>query len=269
MVALKFLHAADEQHMVRRFMQEARAQSRRSPRSRQGPRGRRGRGLVYIAMQYVDGQALHQASPTLSINDKARLIKEAAEALHAAHQLEIIHRDVKPANIMLQRGRMGWRTPWSWTSTGARGRRQSGLTESGAMMGNACLHGPGAGARRQAGRWIAERMLWPGATLYALRRATAFGRDASRHHGARPERRTDVVAQHQPALPSALRPSSGKRLNKEPAQRYPSALVLAEAIWSVFCGNSRSSDAAPVCGIGCAGEPARTRSRPRPWQPWF
>ncbi|MEP7227927.1 MAG: serine/threonine-protein kinase [Gemmatimonadales bacterium] len=60
-------------------------------------------GLVYIVMKYVSGQSLEEllARGPLPIARVRHVLREAALALGHAHRRRIVHRDVKPANIML------------------------------------------------------------------------------------------------------------------------------------------------------------------------
>jgi len=60
-------------------------------------------GLVYIVMKYVPGQSLEEllAKGPLTISRVRHVLREAALALGHAHRRRIVHRDVKPANIML------------------------------------------------------------------------------------------------------------------------------------------------------------------------
>ena len=61
-------------------------------------------GLLYLAMEFVPGGSLSQrlADPdSLSLDDRIRIIAEVAEALGHAHERGVLHRDVKPANILL------------------------------------------------------------------------------------------------------------------------------------------------------------------------
>lgn len=62
--------------------------------------------ITYIVMQMVEGCSLAQLlerQGRLSANDAAALLAPIAEALNYAHQQEIVHRDVKPSNILLRR----------------------------------------------------------------------------------------------------------------------------------------------------------------------
>lgn len=62
--------------------------------------------ITYIVMQYVDGGTLKdklKASGPLSVGEAVKYVIQAAEGLGAAHKRNIIHRDVKPANMLLRK----------------------------------------------------------------------------------------------------------------------------------------------------------------------
>jgi eukaryotic-like serine/threonine-protein kinase len=62
-------------------------------------------GTVYIAMEYIEGQTLRQvlAQRALRTKEAIQFAVQIARALAAAHDVGILHRDVKPANIMVTR----------------------------------------------------------------------------------------------------------------------------------------------------------------------
>ena len=61
-------------------------------------------GLIYLAMEYVDGQSLasviEQQGP-LSPRRAAEIVRQTADALAVAHEVGLVHRDLKPDNILL------------------------------------------------------------------------------------------------------------------------------------------------------------------------
>jgi serine/threonine protein kinase len=70
-----------------------------------------GNGLVYFVMGYVDGESLGarlKRRGRLPVEEARRIMKETADALSAAHAMSVIHRDIKPDNILLEgtRGRV-------------------------------------------------------------------------------------------------------------------------------------------------------------------
>ena len=61
-------------------------------------------GVLYLAMEYISGGSLSQRladGMEFPIHDRIRILSEVADALAHAHQRGVIHRDVKPANILL------------------------------------------------------------------------------------------------------------------------------------------------------------------------
>src|SRR5215204_7789786 len=60
------------------------------------------RGLHFIAMELVEGKALSSLRGKVSLKELLSIVAQAAEALAAAHQSGIVHRDVKPDNVMVR-----------------------------------------------------------------------------------------------------------------------------------------------------------------------
>lgn len=105
-VAIKIPHAGkDESHYRSRFLREARAVSKLNHRNIATvyDMGETDDGRPYIVMELVSGQTLGDvlAGPGLSVARAVEVIREVAEALAEAHSHNIIHRDVKPSNVII------------------------------------------------------------------------------------------------------------------------------------------------------------------------
>jgi eukaryotic-like serine/threonine-protein kinase len=112
-VSIKFMHAhfARRQEFRTRLEQEARTTAQLNHPSivQIYDFGESEAGL-FIAMEYVDGgslrehlQRLQRMGKYLPLSQSLQIAAQIAEALHYAHQQRIIHRDVKPGNIILKR----------------------------------------------------------------------------------------------------------------------------------------------------------------------
>lgn len=108
--ALKFLlgDLTQNQEMVRRFDREARSMSRLNHPHCVSVTdfGETQTGLLYLAMEYLEGQDLAKVmrkEGPLHPKRAAKIARQVCEGLSEAHQVGIIHRDLKPENIMLVR----------------------------------------------------------------------------------------------------------------------------------------------------------------------
>ncbi|MDC3957470.1 serine/threonine-protein kinase [Polyangium jinanense] len=111
-VALKFLHASDAE-TNRKLLREARSQARLEHENACKVYEAAALGdRPYIVMQYIDGDPLDVASARMTLEEKVRVMLQVSAALHVAHRLGIIHRDVKPHNIMVERGEDGACKPY-------------------------------------------------------------------------------------------------------------------------------------------------------------
>ncbi len=108
-VAIKVLppHHARDQVFVKRFVQEARSVAKLThPNIVQihDFSSEEERNLTYIVMEYVEGGTLKdRLKRALAVPEAAGYIIQAAEGLDCAHRNGIIHRDVKPANMLLRK----------------------------------------------------------------------------------------------------------------------------------------------------------------------
>ena len=106
-VALKVMsaHLAGDPTFVQRFQREARVMARlEHPNILHCYAVGEDRGFHYLAMEYVDGGSLGsllRKVGKLSVGDALHVIIAAATGLQHAHELDMIHRDIKPDNILI------------------------------------------------------------------------------------------------------------------------------------------------------------------------
>jgi serine/threonine protein kinase/WD40 repeat protein len=56
---------------------------------------------TFVVLEWIEGRTIDQARPSLGFEDRVRCFRDAARALDALHVAGIVHRDVKPANLMV------------------------------------------------------------------------------------------------------------------------------------------------------------------------
>jgi class 3 adenylate cyclase/predicted Ser/Thr protein kinase len=135
-VALKVLKAelADDQVFRRRFEHEVRAAGEVHDEHLVGIRGSgEADGLLYIAMEFLEGRPLNgiiETEKRLDTKATLRVVAHIGVALDALHEAGIVHRDVKPSNIIVGEERA------VLTDLGlAKGRAYTVLTRPGQIMG--------------------------------------------------------------------------------------------------------------------------------------
>jgi WD40 repeat protein len=194
-------------------------------------------GQHYFSMGFVEGQSLAQrlADGPLPPREAAALMVKVAEAIEYAHGRGVIHRDLKPGNILLDRTGNPRVTDFGLAK---KLQGDSGLTGSGQIMGTPSYMPPeqAGGPRGEVGP--AADVYALGATLYAL----ITGRPPFQAATA-----MDTVLQvisDEPVSPRRLNPALDrdieticlKCLEKEPARRYASAQALAEELARFLAG---------------------------------
>lgn len=185
-------------------------------------------GRPFVAMQYVAGETLESEARRMTREEIVTAVRDAALAVHAAHTIGLVHRDLKPGNIMIERGQDGASKTFVLDFGLAKEVSSDGSTVEGSVLGTPAYMAPeqAAGDPRRIDRRTDVYGL--GATLYhALSGAPPFeGRSVAVLHAVltadpRPLRARD------PAISPDLEAVAHTCLEKDPARRYPSARALA------------------------------------------
>ncbi len=200
-------------------------------------------GVHYYAMQFIEGRSLasvaHEATSThkpLAAADVARWGFEAAEALAHAHQRGVIHRDVKPSNLLLDAEGRLWLTDFGL----ARRIDEVTLTATGALLGTPRYMSPEQATAIQHPVDHRTDIYSLGASLYEL----AAGRpvfDSDTPQGVFTQILTCEPVpprKHRTDLPRDLETIILKCLSKEPSQRYSSAQELADDLRWFLAGRT-------------------------------
>lgn len=223
-VAVKVLadRHSDDPHFIERLQREARAAARLNhPNIVQVYDQSQTAGMSYIVQEYVEGETLKDLIRRESPIEPRRAITIALQilaALRVAHQQGVIHRDVKPQNILVQPDGKIKVADFGIASAG-----DTEMTEAGSIVGTAQYLAPEQARGLPVG---------PPADLYAvgivlyemLSGRVPFEGEAAvtvamRHVQEAPEALTD----RNPLVPIALESVVMRALAKDPTQRYQSA----------------------------------------------
>ncbi|HEY3033647.1 MAG TPA: protein kinase, partial [Streptosporangiaceae bacterium] len=182
--------------------------------------------LLYIAMRYVAGadlRAVLKANPVLAPEQALLLCGQAGRALDAAHRQGLVHRDVKPGNILVEHGADEedpdhvYLTDFGITKHAA---SRSGLTATGEFMGTIDYIAPEQiQARSVDGRADIYSL---GCVLYeCLTGRVPFAKDVDAAViWAHVEENPTPPSSLQPALPPDIDQVIARALAKDPADRY-------------------------------------------------
>ncbi len=197
-------------------------------------------GRLFLAMAYVDGPDLREVlrrDGPLEPERAIRLVAQAASALDAAHAAGLVHRDVKPGNILVASDADGEHASICDFGLARHVSSVSSLTGDRGFVGTIDYVPP----EQIAGHALDGRadVYSLGCVLFeCLTGARPFERDSElavvfAHLNEPPPRVTDL----RPDLPARLDGVVATALAKEPAERYATCGELAEAARAAFSGD--------------------------------
>jgi serine/threonine-protein kinase len=234
---------------VARFSSEAAAAARiRSPHVVQVFDHGLADGKPYIVMELLEGEDLArrlEREHPLPVGETIAIVRQICKALDKAHAMGIVHRDIKPANVFLVSG-MGetFVKVLDFGLAKHEDEALSGLTESNAVFGTPHYVSPeqaqnAHAATSQSDLWsvavVAYECLtgerpFPSQSLMGLFLALNTGRFVAA---------TTV----RPDLPAAIDAWFTRAFQRNPAERFPSALALAEAFAAALSGDAAAATA--------------------------
>jgi serine/threonine protein kinase len=189
-------------------------------------------GRLYVTMQYVEGSDLATLlkDGRLAPAHAARLVSQVADALDAAHARGIVHRDVKPANVLIEGE--GEAMHCILTDFGLMKNVNASaapLTKAGSFLGSCDYAAP----EQLLGERIDSRVdvYALGCVLFeAVTGQVPFPRMVSAATMlAHMDEPPPVVSEHAPGVPQALDDVIRTAMAKDPDERYPTAGALGRA----------------------------------------
>jgi eukaryotic-like serine/threonine-protein kinase len=247
-VAIKLLaeHLAEDEAFVARFRREALAAARlQHPNivqvfdSGEDPESRR----HYIVMEYVDGPScadMMRSDGWLDIEETARIIRGACHGLDYAHRAGVVHRDVKPGNLLVS------------NDTGsvkladfgiAKAAEQTRITQVGSVLGTAAYLSPEQARGDEANP--ASDIYSLGVCAYQFLTGRLPHEYASLTELALKQQNEPVapIVEFRPEVPPELDRAVRVALDRDPAMRFNSALEMAAAIDAGLRGEQTATTA--------------------------
>jgi serine/threonine-protein kinase len=206
-------------------------------------------GAAYIVLEFCPGGSLKEhltGAPCVDFQWAAVLLRQVTDAVQHAHQRQVIHRDLKPGNILLTAD--GQPKVSDFGLARRLDQSDSGQTADGCILGTPSYMAPEQAEGHSRTVDVTADIYALGAILYEL----LTGRPPFK--GATWTDTLEQVRKQEPVLPVRLNPKVPrdveticlKCLRKDPAKRYPSAAELADDLARFVTGDSiRARRASP------------------------
>ncbi|HLX31260.1 MAG TPA: protein kinase [Gaiellaceae bacterium] len=239
LVAVKILHDryADEDEYVQRFLREARAVAQLSHPNIVTVIDRgEDEGRHYIVFEYVEGENLKELivrSGRLPLRRAVELAIAIADGLAFAHAHGLVHRDVKPQNVLLNRSGDVKVTDFGI----ARSLDvEHGVTQTGTVLGTGEYLAPeqasGEPVSPATDEYSLGIVLWELVTGDVPFGGENFVAVALRHVHEQPPSLSDL----RPGVPPRLAATIERALQKDPARRFPSMEAFADELRACLAG---------------------------------
>lgn len=245
-VALKQVlsHTLGDREAIERFMREARAAARlHHPNIVQVHDVGVHDGKHFFTADYVDGESLDRMmTRSLPLRRAVEIVRDAARALAYAHEQGILHRDIKPGNLLVDSQGRGYVTDFG-LARDVEGAARAGLTLTGVIMGTPQYMSPEQAEGKNEQLGPASDQFSLGVVLYEL----LTGRRPFEGKGLR-DLLNSILSQD-PVPPSRLvrriprdvETICLKALEKDPARRYPTLGDLADDLQRYLDGEPISA----------------------------
>ena len=211
-------------------------------------------GFLYYVMPFIDGESLRERlarQGELPVNEAVRILSEVVDALAAAHAAGVVHRDIKPDNVMLS-GRHALVMDFGVAKAVSEATGRNQLTTAGVALGTPAYMAPEQAA---ADPHLDHRVdiYAVGALAYELLtgRPPFIGLTPQQVLAAHVTQAPDPVERYRPGLSQALSDVVMRCLAKRPADRWQSADDLLNALepLAMSSGGMTPTQTRPVAAV--------------------
>ena len=234
-VAIKLLaeHLAEDEDFVARFRREALAAARlQHPNvvqvfdSGEDPASHR----HYIVMEYVDGPScadLLRDTKILDVEETVRILRDACHGLDYAHRAGVVHRDVKPGNLLVARDTGSTKLADFGIAKAA---EQTRITQVGSVLGTAAYLSPEQARGEEAGPASDTYSLGVCAYQFLTGRLPHEYASLTELALKQQQEAVEPITVHRPEVPPELDRAIRVCLAREPEARYETTLEMARAL---------------------------------------
>ncbi|MCH7476367.1 MAG: protein kinase, partial [Gemmatimonadetes bacterium] len=209
-------------------------------------------GFLYYVMPYEEGQSLRDRlarEGELPITEAVRILRDVVDALSSAHEHGVVHRDIKPDNVMLS-GRHALVTDFGVAKAVSEATGREKLTTVGVALGTPAYMAPEQAAAAPNIDHRAD-IYAVGALAYELLtgRPPFTGNTPQMILAAHVTEAPEPVTDHRPAVPPVLAQLVMRCLEKKPADRWQTTeelLAQLEGLMTTPSGGITPTDTRPI-----------------------